>query len=306
MQLFPKCDHRCQATGPRTRRSTIDLSLDNGKLKRLLVSDLSLKRVIRSILLVTFLVYVGVFVFVRFFGNKIIFQPPPSSYRDTNEVIKLTSGGVQISALYLKNPKAIYTILYSHGNAEDIGAMRPLLEDLKTTGFSVIAYDYRGYGTSSGASSEETTYQDIDSAYDFLTRDQKIPFNQIIALGRSLGGAVAIELAHRKPLAGLVVESSFVSAYRVLTRVPIYPFDRFKSLSKIREIHCPVLVIHGRNDEIIPFWHGEKLFQAANEPKISYWVDGAGHNDLFEVAGDSYGQALKRLIGQIDKSDLSH
>jgi abhydrolase domain-containing protein 17 len=279
--------------------------VDNPKLKRLFVGDFSIRRVIRSGVLITLLVYVGVFVYVSVFGNAIIFQPPRPSYRDTEELIKLTSDGVQISALHLKNPNATYTILYSHGNAEDIGAIRPVLEDLRTMGFSVLAYDYRGYGTSAGASSEESTYRDIESAFDYLTRDQKIPPTQIIALGRSLGGAVAIDLAYRRSLAGVIAESSFVSAYRVLTRFPIYPFDRFKSISKIREVHCPVLVIHGRNDEVISFWHGEKLFQAANEPKLFYWVDGAGHNDLFEVAGIGYGQALKSFVSLIERRDAN-
>jgi hypothetical protein len=279
--------------------------VDNPKLKRLLVGEFSIRRVIRSGVLITLLVYVGVFVYVSVFGNAIIFQPPRPSYRDTEELIKLMSDGVQISALHLKNPNATYTILYSHGNAEDIGAIRPVLEDLRTMGFSVLAYDYRGYGTSAGASSEETTYRDIESAFDYLTRDQKIPPTQIIALGRSLGGAVAIDLACRRSLAGVIAESSFVSAYRVLTRFPIYPFDRFKSISKIREVHCPVLVIHGRNDEVISFWHGEKLFQAANEPKLFYWVDGAGHNDLFEVAGIGYGQALKSFVSLIERRDAN-
>jgi fermentation-respiration switch protein FrsA (DUF1100 family) len=280
--------------------------MDKSKLKRLLIGDLSLKRMIRSVFLVSLLVYVGLFVYARFFSNRVIFQPPPPSYPDTNEVIKLTSGDAQISAVYLKNPTANYTILYSHGNAEDIGALRPVLEEIRTMGFSVFAYDYRGYGTSTGASSEDTAYRDVDSASDYLTRVQKVPANHIIALGRSLGGAVAVDLAKRQPLAGLIIESSFVSAYRVLTRFPIYPFDRFKSLAKIKEVGCPVLVIHGKSDEIISFWHGQRLFQAANEPKLSYWVDHAGHNDLFEVAGPGYRLALEKFSRLIEKSAASH
>jgi len=270
--------------------------------KRLLIGEVSLKRMIRSALLIAILVYIGTFVYARLFGNRIIFQAPTSSYQDTAEVIKLTSEGVQISAIYLGNPNASYTILYSHGNAEDIGLIRPLLEETKALGFSVFAYDYRGYGTSSGSSSEHTAYQDIDASYEYLTNAKKIPGHQIIAVGRSLGGAVAVDLASRRPLAGLVVESSFVSAYRVLTRFPIYPFDIFKSHSKMKQIHCPVLIIHGRQDEVIPFWHGEKLFQAANEPKLSYWVDGAGHNNLFDVAGTGYAKTLRDFVGLIDRT----
>jgi abhydrolase domain-containing protein 17 len=269
--------------------------VDHGKLRRLLVGSASVKRVIRSAILIAVGVYVGLFVYARVFGDRIIFQPPRSTYQDTSEIIKLTSGGLSISAIHLKNTNAANTILFSHGNAEDLGTLRPTLEELRKLGFSVLAYDYRGYGTSSGASSEETTYQDVDAAYDYLTRVEKIPPERIIALGRSLGGAIAIDLAARKPLGGLIVESSFVSAYRVLTRFPIYPFDQFKSLSKIGSVHCPVLVMHGTNDEVISFWHGRKLLEAANEPKQSYWVQGAGHNNLSEVAGPAYGQTLNKF-----------
>jgi alpha-beta hydrolase superfamily lysophospholipase len=280
--------------------------MDRGNFKRLLVGDLSVKRAVRSVILIALFVYVGLFVYARMFGNRIIFQPPPPSYQDSNEVIKLSSGGVPISAIHLKNSSATYTILYSHGNAEDLATLRATLERIREMGFSVFAYDYRGYGTSAGASSEKTTYEDIDAAYEYLIRNQKVPPNCIIALGRSLGGAIAVDLASRKPLGGLVIESSFVSAYRVLTRFPIYPFDQFKSITKIGGVHCPVLVIHGRNDEVIPFWHGQKLFRGASEPKVSYWVDGAGHNNLFEVAGPGYAEALRKLTVIVDKRNASH
>jgi fermentation-respiration switch protein FrsA (DUF1100 family) len=269
--------------------------VERTKLSRLLIGDASIKRVVRSVVLIVVGVYAGLFVYARVFGDSIIFQPPRSTYQDTSEVIKLTSGGVSISAVHLKNADAAYTILFSHGNAEDLGTLRPTLEELRTLGFSVFAYDYRGYGTSAGTSSEETAYQDVDAAYDYLTRIEKLPPERIVALGRSLGGAIAIDLASRKPLGGLIVESSFVSAYRVLTRFPIYPFDKFKSLSKIGSVHCPVLVIHGTSDEVISFWHGVKLFETANEPKQSYWVQGAGHNNLFDVAGPAYGETLAKF-----------
>ncbi len=276
--------------------------MDLGNFKRLLVGDLSIKRAIRSVILIAVAVYLGVFVYARMFGDRIIFQPPPPSHRDNDEVITLSSSGVTISAIHLKNPNGTYTILYSHGNAEDLGTLRPTLEEIRKLGFSVFAYDYRGYGTSAGTSSEKTTYEDIDAAYEYLIRDQKVPANHIIALGRSLGGAIAVDLASRKPVGGLIVESSFVSAYRVLTRLPIYPFDQFKSIAKIGDVHCPVLVIHGSNDKVISLWHGQKLFRAANEPKLSYWVNGAGHNDLFEVAGAGYAEALKKFTAMIERN----
>jgi fermentation-respiration switch protein FrsA (DUF1100 family) len=100
-------------------------------------------------------------------------------------------------------------------------------------------------------------------------------------------------------LAGLILESSFVTAFRVVTRIPLVPFDKFRNIYKIKQVQCPVLVIHGRDDKTIPFWHGEKLFEAANEPKLNFWVDGAGHNDLFWVAGNRYWDMIKEFTGVI-------
>jgi fermentation-respiration switch protein FrsA (DUF1100 family) len=272
-------------------------------LKTVLVGDLSLKRVVRSILLITLLVYLGLFVYVSIFADRIIFQPPPSSYTDGPEIVKLRMpDGSVISAAYLTNPTAKFTILYSHGNAEDIGSLLPMLEEIRTLGFNVLAYDYRGYGTSTGRSTEATAYQDEDAAYDFLVNEKKTPAGRIIVLGRSLGGAVAVDLASRRPVAGLILESTFVSAYRVLTRIPLFPFDRFRSLEKLSRVRCPVLVIHGRRDEIIGFWHGERLFQDANEPKLSFWIDNAGHNDLFDTAGSRYGEGLRNFTKLIDRT----
>jgi fermentation-respiration switch protein FrsA (DUF1100 family) len=107
---------------------------------------------------------------------------------------------------------------------------------------------------------------------------------------------VAVDLANRRQLGGLIIESSFVSAYRVITKIPVFPFDKFKSLSKIKKVHCPVLVIHGTRDEVVPFWHGEKLFQEANEPKQSLWIEGAGHNNLFARAEEQYEKALVEFV----------
>lgn len=101
-----------------------------------------------------------------------------------------------------------------------------------------------------------------------------------------------------------VVESSFVSAFRVLTRIPILPFDKFVNIDKIGKVRSPVLVIHGKADEVVHFWHGEQLFAAAKEPKLNFWVDGAGHNDLMDVAGDRYAETLRKFAKLVDESSL--
>lgn len=254
-------------------------------------------------MLVTFLaaLYLVLFAYAFFYGEKAMFYPPPASYRDTPEVIKLaTADGVRISARYFPNPAAKYTILFSHGNAEDIGHNQPFFEALRAAGFSVFAYDYRGYGTSEGAPSEQGVYRDEAAAYDYLVSQLKTPPERIIAHGRSVGAGAAIDLAARQPLAGLIIESGFTSAYRIVTRWPILPLDRFPNLRKMREVRCPVLVIHGADDEVIAYHHGVALYGAARGPKQLYRVPGARHNDLFDVAGEGYFTALRAFTDLLD------
>lgn len=275
----------------------------NPRLRRILIGDFTLKRLVHSTLLIAILVYTAMFLYAWLYSDRLIFRPRPSSYGDSDRVIKLAAGdGATVAAVYLRNPGARYTILYSHGNAEDIGELLPTIESLRDLGFSVFAYDYRGYGMSPGVPSEENVYHDEKMACDYLVKNAGVPEDRIIAFGRSLGGGAAVDLASKRPLGGLVVESSFVTAFRVVTHIPLFPFDKFRNISKIGRVHCPVLVMHGTSDEVIPFWHGQKLFEAANEPKLSLWVKGGAHSDLFEVAGDRYRQALRDFVALIDRT----
>jgi abhydrolase domain-containing protein 17 len=271
---------------------TNNRSTSDNNLKKILIGDFTLKRMIKSILFI----YGSICLFLFFYADRTIFQPQPSSYPDSDLILKLrTADGDRISAIYLPNPTATYSILYAHGNAEDLGYILPALQELHDIGFAVFAYDYRGYGTSQGKPSERNAYQDIDAAYQYLTETLKVPPQRIIAYGRSVGGGSAIDLASRKPVGGLVVASSFTTAFRVVTRIPLFPFDKFTNLYKLDRVNCPVLILHGTKDEIIPFSHGQQLFAAVREPKKSLWVEGAGHNDLREVAGERYIVALQEF-----------
>lgn len=265
----------------------VDSFMNKRRIKKILVGDFTIKRAAMSFVFIC----VCLLLFMYLFSDRMIFwgQSRPSSYRDGPEILKIkTRDGAEMSAIYLAAPNSEFTILYSHGNSEDIGDIRSVLEEFRGKGFSVLAYDYRGYGTSDGAPSEKNAYEDAEAVYEYLVGKLGCPPDRIIALGRSLGGAMAMHLACREKLAGLILESSFVSVFRVVTRVPLIPFDKFRNVDKIKNVQCPILIIHGRKDEIVPFWHGEKLFETANEPKLKFWVDGAGHNDLFWVAGESY------------------
>jgi fermentation-respiration switch protein FrsA (DUF1100 family) len=270
--------------------------MDKHAIKKILVGDFTIKRLILSLAFI----YICLLLFVYFFSDRIIFPAQPSSYEDGPEILKIEAGdGEKISALYLSEPNSEFTILYSHGNAEDIGHIRGILETFRDRGYSVLAYDYRGYGTSDGRPSERNAYEDVEAAYEYLVGELECSPDRIIALGRSLGGAAAIHLACREKLAGLILEGAFTTAFSVITPIPLVPFDKFRNIDKIKKVRCPVLVIHGTRDKIVPFRHGLKLFEAANEPKLKFWVDGAGHNDLFWVADAHYWDIMSEFISLV-------
>ena len=259
-------------------------------------------RAVRSLLFTLGSVYVFLLFYLYFFGDSLVFFPPPSSYRDSARILKIPgSDGVRFSAVYLPNPNARYTLLFTHGNAEDIGHNFDYLERIQAAGFSVFAWDYRGYGTSEGRPSEQALYQDSEAAYEYLTATLKVPPDRIIPLGRSLGGAAATHIAASRPVAALILESTFTSGQKMLTPVRIFPFDRYLNLERMGKVRCPVLVIHGTADTTIPFHHGETLFAAANQPKRSYWVPGAGHNDLYYMAGAEYEKQLRDFAASVEQ-----
>ena len=266
--------------------------LSRTRIRRLLIPELSLVRVLLSIAFV----YAAIAVLAWLYADRMIFLPPPPTYRDTAEIVKIpTADGPRIAALYVTNPEARYTLLYSHGNAEDLGVVRPIVPILRQLGFAVLAYDYRGYGTSEGRPSERHAYGDIEAAYQHLTRERGVAPDRIIAYGRSVGAGAAVDLASRRHLGGLIVESGFVTAFRVMSSLPLFPFDKFRNIDKIGHVGCPVLVMHGEADEIVPLWHGQRLFQAAPEPKRLLIMPGAHHNDFMWVAGERYAQALREF-----------
>ena len=266
--------------------------MDKRRLRKLLIGEFTLKRLCCSLAFI----YLCLAVFAYFFCDRMIFRPQPAGNPDSPDIIKITTpDGNQIAARYLANPHCEFIVLFSHGNAENMRDVGGLLRAIRSQGYSVFAYDYRGYGASTGRASEKNTCQDIETVYQYLVKDLDVPPDRIIVHGRSVGGAVAIDLAARHKVAGLIVESSFVSAFRVVTRIPLAPFDSFDSIAKIGKVACPVLVIHGKRDKLVKFWHGQKLFAAANDPKMHLWVDRAGHNDLRYRAGPSYWNTIDKF-----------
>jgi abhydrolase domain-containing protein 17 len=265
----------------------------NARLRQLLIGELSWRRLVKSVLFI----YTFFALYVFFRADSMIFLPQPSSYQDSQEILKIpVTETEKISALYLPNAQATYTVLYIHGNASDLGSIRPALDTLYSLGLSVFAYDYRGYGTSDGKPSERNAYQDAEAAYAYVTQVLKIPPQQIILYGRSVGGGSAVKLAGEKPIAGLVLESTFTSIFRVVVPLPLLPFDKFPNLNRLKNVQRPILVIHGKADQTVPFKHGQALYTAAAEPKMSLWVAEADHNDLLWVAGERYRETLQSFV----------
>ena len=261
-----------------------------------------MKRFGKRMLFLVAALYLALVLFAVFLSDGVIFQPHPASYSDTAEILKLTTAGHRkISAIYLPNPVAKFTLLVSHGNAEDIGDDRFWLQDLQKTGFAVLAYDYEGYGTSQGKPSERAAYDDEAAAYDYLTQNLKIPAEKIIIFGRSVGSGPAVQIAATRPAAALILQSPFLSAFRVLTRIPLLPFDKFPNYKLIRQVHCPVLIIHGESDTVIGSWHGKRLYELANEPKKYLPVPGADHNDLEWVAQKTYSSSLQEFANFVSQ-----
>ncbi len=238
------------------------------------------------------------------FADSLIFLPPPPSYgRGDLPVRRIPVGdGDSVAVLYIAGNSSALTILYSHGNAEDLGQLAPTLQALHELGFGVLGYDYRGYGLSQrGRTTATRATADAEAVYAYATGPLGIAPERLLLLGRSVGSGPTLALAARHPAAGVVLESAFTSAFRVVTRVRLLPFDRFPNIELIRQVRCPVLVIHGTRDEVVPFAHGQALYAAAPEPKQSLWVEGAGHNDLEAMAGRSYGEALLGFARLIER-----
>lgn len=183
-----------------------------------------------------------------------------------------TSDGVTLAAWWVPAPHGRGALIFSHGNAGNMGDRVGKLRLFHDLGLSVLAFDYRGYGASQGKPSEEGMAHDMDAAIAHVRDSRGVPLDRTVFYGESLGGAVVIEAATRFPPAALVAESTFTSARAMARRH--YPFVPpalvrvgYDSLSRVRRLACPKLFLHGPADTIVPFEMGEALFRAAPEPK---------------------------------------
>jgi len=232
-------------------------------------------------------------------ADKMMFPAPPTSYPELAgplRAIESEAGSLAVAHLPPPDDKA-WVLLHSHGNGEDLGRLLPWLKAVNERGYGVIAYDYPGYGLSEGEPGEGSVYAAHEAVYAWATGELGYRPGRLVLHGRSIGGGAAVDLAVREPAGAVVLESPFVSAYRVMTRIPLLPGDKFRNLAKIREVPCPILIIHGTDDAVIPFWHSQKLARAGGEVTLVA-VEGAGHNNLIASAGEDYWHAIGRFLAK--------
>ena len=258
--------------------------------------------------------YAVLAVMLFFYQPNLLYFPdmPGRQIQATPEVIGLdyeqvtltTSDDELLDAWFIPADPARGTLLFCHGNAGNNSHRLDSIRRYHELGLSVLIFDYRGYGRSTGKPTEQGTYRDADAAWQHLVAQRGIPPERIILFGRSLGASIAADLATRQPAAGVILESAFTSVPDIAAQ--LYPWlpvrwlsrYRYNTEKKLADIHSPVLIVHSRDDEIIPYSNGERLYAAANESKLFLELRG-GHNDGFMVSGDSYIRGLDVFINEV-------
>lgn len=231
--------------------------------------------------------------------RKLIFPATREMVRDPGdfdwafEELRLPVAGEVIHAWYVPLEKPRGVVLFSHGNGGNLSGRLESIGLLRSFGFSVLAYDYGGYGYSTGKPSEARCYADIRAMWDYLTQTKQIPESQIVLFGRSLGAAATADLAQSVKPGAVVLESAFLSVPDVAKGMPIVGHitwlirHRFENKAKVGNITSPLLVVHSPEDEVIPYAHGKRLFELANEPKTFLEIRG-DHNLGFVVSEPVY------------------
>jgi len=238
-----------------------------------------------------------------FYPDATIARTPRDAGIHFEEVNFSTRDGVRLHGWYIPHGAARSTLVWFHGNAGNIGHrvenIKLLHDKIK---INVFIFDYRGYGKSQGRPSEQGTYMDGEAALELVANRFGAQPQRTVLFGRSLGAAVAAEMALRFPSQGLILESPFVSIPEMARAVfPFLPIGallktRYDTEEKVRRIKTPLLVLHGDRDEVVPFAQGKRIFAAAPEPKIFFTIRGAGHNDTYLAGGARYFEQLKNFI----------
>ncbi|MGD2109318.1 MAG: alpha/beta hydrolase [Phycisphaerae bacterium] len=284
--------------------------IDRDELVRRIRRRHTLGQRVMRIVVIAALTYVGVCLLASLFQRRFVYIPshklegtPADVGLKFEQLTLVTDDGVEIDAWYVPAPQAKASAIFCHGNAGNISHRLHTIETLHNLDLNVLIFDYRGYGNSKGTPSEEGTYEDAGTAWRHLVETRGESPDRIVVVGRSLGGAIAIELARRKKPAALVVESTFTKIADVgQAHFPFIPVRlllryRYDSIGKVPHIECPKLFFHGNKDGLIDLSLGKKLYEAAAEPKRFIETPG-GHNE----AGFEYSpEYTKRMAAFLDE-----
>jgi hypothetical protein len=261
--------------------------------------------VVLSALLLGYAMLVA-FVYLRqakmlYFPSTQIESTPASIGLSFDEITLRTADGLNISAWYIPAQQPKGFLIFCHGNAGNISHRLDSIRIFHDLNLSVLIFDYRGYGKSEGEPTEKGTYLDAEAAYDFLVKVKGVAPSGIVIFGRSLGSAVAAELAMRRRAGALIIESGFTSipdlGEKFFPHMPVRLITRFHyaTINKVGKLGLPKLFIHSPDDEIIPFTQGQLLFATASEPKEFLTLTG-DHNGGFLLSGDRYIKGLEKFI----------
>ena len=255
--------------------------------------------ILKDLLIYGVLIYAGLCVVAFFIQGRVLFPATRAIYRTPAahgcafEDVTLPVLGETTHGWFVVHPHARGVALFSHGNAGNIADRLESIDLLMSYGLSVLAYDYGGYGKSTGRPSEKRCYADAQAMWDWLTKTKGIPPEKIVLFGRSLGGGITADLAAKVKPAAVVLESTFLSTADVAAEMlPFLPMRwliryRFDNQSKVGKIRCPLLIIHSPDDTVIPYRNGVELFKLAPEPKRLLEIHG-DHNDGFVLSMDAY------------------
>ena len=231
-------------------------------------------------------------------ADRIIFQPRADLYPalDGVEMLDLENNGKIALRYHPPRQDDGIVFLHCHGNAENLRTIAWRQEMFASQGYGFCAFDYEGYGRSSGKPSEAGVRRDVLRVWRYLTEEKKISPERIVIHGFSLGTGAAVFLASQINKAkALILEAPFTSTYGVAGLAWV-PGNRFVSIDRIGSVKMPVMILHGDRDRIIPFRHGKKLFEKAPEPKRFLHIPGAGHNNIIATAGENYWTQIKEFL----------
>lgn len=269
------------------------------------------KKILRVVTLL-FLIFFGYFVYrmadLYFRQEKYVYRPekiwkatPASDNLAYENLAFRSSDGVGLSAWYIPSEASRGSVIICHGNARNMSSDLDAVKMFHEFGYHVLIMDYRGYGKSEGSPNEQGTYRDAQAAWDLLVHSKRESPDRIVICGRSLGAAIAVDLASKNPPEALILEAAFTSlpdaAQGLYPYFPVKLFSKYHydTLDKLKRIRCPVLIVHSRDDELIPFHHAQRLYEAV-----------AGKKDFIEIGGQhkggypptlkKYQQGVKRFL----------